>query len=226
MNRSGAFEVHLQLPAGAPADAAKGALDVVGAFARAIELGMFPSGTVSAVDLAPESVPPTFKGTDVPSYAFRVLDGMLAYHSNVVQPLDGWRVGPRGQDLCASADPVPAMPDPPPAWVQMQIGGEKTTEPLLVAIELARDPDAAARARITDELGIWHRLLQGGYPAPDFGRGESGTSQPTIGARGRSTIQYAVDMWSSSLDAFVPLINLVARWQSTGLGVAGIEIST
>jgi hypothetical protein len=226
MNQVGAVQIEIDFPSGADATSVAKAMAVVKAFVDAINLGLFERG--SATDAGPGPVPNSRSliVSSVPEHAFAVLNGMLAYHANVVQPLDPWRIvglpGPR--DLAKTSALPPELPDPRPLPGEFR-PGEVLTPPLVVTVELARPPDPVMVDKFTEELGIWHRLLQGGYPPPDSPPGESGTSPPTIKMTDPFTLMYSVEMWRTGFEAFVPLYNLVRAWIKKGVDVVAVNVT-
>jgi hypothetical protein len=162
--------------------------------------------------------------TDVPEFAFRVLAGMLAYHNGVVQPISAARALLGAADLLTTTEQPPALTSPPPYPGDFE-PGETLTPQLNVSIEFGGPPDAERIEQLEAELGVWHALMQGGYPAPDYALGESGTSPPSIRRLDPYTLRYSVEMWRTGHDAFVPLYNLVRRWDKIGPRIVEVSIT-
>jgi hypothetical protein len=197
-------------------------------FVRALALDMFAAGKLLAETVsAPAAHQRTFTVQGVPSHAFRVLDGMLRYFHAVIAPLDSWvavaAADPR-RSLFTDAEPVPPVTDPPPIPTTGSMASERVAPPLTVELEFARAVPEAEREQMIEDVGAWHALLQGGYPARDFGAGESGTSQPSIRFSHPALLHYHVDFWQADASCFVPLYNLMQRWRAQGRSVIGVEL--
>jgi hypothetical protein len=229
MNHSGTLELDVRLPPGAATSATAEVAELLEAFGDAVGLGMFPPAVLRA---RRRDQPGTHLALDVdnlPEHALRVLNGMLFYHHGIIGKLASWQAYDARQpfaNLCHTQDRSPELVEPFPFPTTFEPGTDNATPPLNVTIELRAAPVDALRERLVNEVLVWHRLLQGGYPGPDFGPGESGTAQPSIRFNGPSTLRYSVNMWNTGYEAFVPLFCLLQRWSAGGIGVSEVEISS
>lgn len=226
MNHSGRFELLADAGAIAPTELAE-LWTVVESFGKALAAGYFEPAKLISSTRGNRDVLLLVEANDVPEYAFSVLSGMLARFSAVVHPLVGYRatlVGAPPVNLCKTTEPWPQPAPRYPFSISSAPGLEHTTPPLSIEIELSSTPDEKTKAELKQQLLIFHQLLQGGYPSPDFALGESGTSQPSIRFDAPRLLRYHVDMWSSSEDAFVALYNQLTRWKSLGAAVDSVDI--
>lgn len=193
---------------------------VLSAFVRALELGLFEGGVVHAWS---EVSSPTSGGLafsleaqDVPAHAWTVLAGMIAHLGEVWFGLDSCAIrdATAQQNLMFALAPLPGLPDKLPKHIELERSHQRIAPELGVRVEFAAQEGTFESAGVLAEaLEVWGALLHGGYSASDQ-LGDAGVGAVTQGFVDPWTLRYSAETWRGGSACLVPLLTLVRRWQS------------
>ena len=236
------FDIEVVLPDPLPEAAelaAKEGFDVVqelegvlDGFVAGVESGAFFPGRFvrpeAFVPSRPGGLGRAFSAADLPSYAFRVLRGMLDHYAEVFVPLAfarAWASKHPHVDLLRTTAQPPPLPNPPPSNCTFDLSHRTgSAPPLEVLVEFSAPLTSEFRDRVLADLGVWVRLQQGGYSAT----GDSGVSaleNPNVRQLDATSIRLFAEGWLGHEDGFVGLLNLAGHWNKT-YPVRRIEIQT
>jgi hypothetical protein len=203
------------------------------AFLGAIESGMFfPAELVKAhsVDSREEqrlsniSSKRRFAASNLPSGAFGILSGMLAYYSMMIAPLDRYVAYQNGMGLNLLDAVVEYPPATKGANFQITIQEPQGIAPsLLIRVEFFKPPAPETRKKFTQPFKYWDELLCGGFPVSETAPGYSGVGASETLFIDPSTVEHYLEAYSADPACFNLIINLAAAW-SNDHPVRSVEI--